>query len=62
MQIAERHFEIERDEPLKLELQTFLNAIAGKQSSDQEPSGCSGEEGKRALELALEVKNSALNP
>jgi predicted dehydrogenase len=62
MQIAERHFEIERDEPLRLELQTFLNAIAGKKSSDQEPSGCSGEEGKRALELALEVKNSALNP
>ncbi len=61
MQIAERHFEIERAEPLRLELQTFLNAIAGKKTSDQEPSGCSGEEGKRALELALEVKNSALN-
>ena len=59
MQIAERHFEIERSEPLKLELQTFLNA-AGKKSSDQEPSGCSGEEGKRALALALEVKSNAL--
>ncbi len=60
MQIAERHFEIERSEPLKLELQTFLNAVAGKKSSDQEPSGCSGEEGKRALALALEVKSNAL--
>ena len=60
-QIAERHFKIERDEPLRLELQTFLNAVAGKKSSEQEPSGCSGEEGKRALEVALEVKGSALS-
>jgi predicted dehydrogenase len=58
-QIAERKFEIERDEPLRLELQTFLNAIQGRKSSDQEPAGCSGEEGKRALELALEVKSNA---
>ena len=60
-QIAERHFKIERDEPLRLELQTFLNAVAGKKSSEQEPSGCSAEEGKRALEVALEVKGSALS-
>jgi predicted dehydrogenase len=58
-QIAERNFKIERDEPLRLELQTFLNAIAGKKLSEKEPSGCSGEEGKRALEVALEVKGSA---
>jgi predicted dehydrogenase len=58
-QIAERNFKIERDEPLRLELQTFLNAVAGKKTSEQDPSGCSGEEGKRALEIALEVKGSA---
>ncbi len=58
-QIAERNFEIERQEPLRLELQTFLNAIAGKKSSEQEPVGCSGEEARRALEVALEVKNKA---
>ena len=58
-QIAERNFEIEREEPLRLELQTFLNAIAGKTFSEQEP-GCSGEEARRALEVALEVKGSAL--
>ncbi len=59
-QIAERNFEIEREEPLRVELQTFLNAIAGKTSSEQEPAGCSGEEARRALEVALEVKGSAL--
>jgi len=58
-QITERNFEIQRDEPLKLEIQTFLRAIQGKKPSGQEPVGCSGEEGKRALALALEVKNSA---
>ena len=60
-QIAERNFEIEHDEPLRLELQTFLNAIQSKKTSDQEPVGCTGEEGKRALELALEVKSNALS-
>ena len=60
-QIAERNFEIKREEPLRLELETFLNAIAGKKSSEQEPAGCSGEEGRRALEVALEVKSSALS-
>ena len=59
-QIAEREFEIQRVEPLRLELQIFLNAVQGKKPSDQEPAGCSGEEGKRALELALEVKSNAL--
>ena len=49
-QIIERHLEIHRDEPLNLEIQAFLGAIRDKQ-----PAGCSGEEAKKALEIALSI-------
>ena len=58
-QIAQRNFEIDQDEPLKLELQAFLGAIQGKKPVDGEPVACSGEEGMGALALALEVKSRA---
>ena len=60
-QIAERNFEIHREEPLRLEIQTFLAAVQGKKPLE-EPVACSGEEGKRALALALEVKKIAARP
>ncbi|MDA2934598.1 Gfo/Idh/MocA family oxidoreductase [Acidobacteria bacterium AH-259-D05] len=54
--IAEQSFEIRQEEPLKLEIQTFLATIKNESSLPQEAVACTGQEGKRALALALEVK------
>ncbi|MDA2929869.1 Gfo/Idh/MocA family oxidoreductase [Acidobacteria bacterium AH-259-O06] len=56
--ITGRSFEIRRQEPLKLEIQAFLRAVQDETPSPQAPAACSGEEGRRALALALEVKRA----
>lgn len=43
--------QVERDEPLRLEIESFLRAVEG------EPVRVSGEDGRRALELAVEITN-----
>lgn len=57
-QIAEQNFEIRREEPLKLEIQTFLAAIKKEKPLPQEPVACTGQEAKRVLALALEIKSA----
>ena len=49
------------EEPLKLELQAFLSAINNgdlQHPPSQHSVACTGQEGKRALELALEIKKT----
>ena len=48
--------EISSEEPLKLELQAFLATINHESTPSRHSVVCSGREGKRALELALEIK------
>lgn len=48
--------EISSEEPLKLELQAFLATINHESTPSRHSAVCSGREGKRALELALEIK------
>jgi predicted dehydrogenase len=50
-QIIERSLDIRQGEPLRVELEAFLAAIAGDSSS----VACTGEEGKRALAVALDI-------
>ncbi len=56
--IAAVNPEILREEPLKLELQAFLSAIMDGNSPSQPSVICTGQEGKAALELALEIKKT----
>ncbi len=49
-EIVSRKFEPERKEPLQQELQAFLGAVRGSG-----PTECRGEDGRRALELALQI-------
>jgi predicted dehydrogenase len=49
-QIGYQPLAVAKDEPLKLELETFLQSVASRQAL-----GVSGEEGTRALELALAI-------
>lgn len=46
-----RSLQVERDEPLRLEIESFLQAIEGG------PVRVTGEDGRRALELAVEITN-----
>ena len=46
------------DEPLNLEIQAFLRAVREGADSSDVTSGCSGEEGERALALGLEIKEA----
>jgi predicted dehydrogenase len=46
-----RSLQIERDEPLKLEIESFIRAVEG------EPVRVTGEDGRRALALAVEITN-----
>ncbi|MFY9609832.1 MAG: Gfo/Idh/MocA family oxidoreductase [Blastocatellia bacterium] len=46
-----RSLEVERDEPLRLEIESFLRAVEGG------PVRVTGEDGRRALELAVEITN-----
>lgn len=50
-EVTTRHLQVDDSEPLDTEIQAFVDAAEGKMSV-----GCSGEEARRALELALEVK------
>jgi predicted dehydrogenase len=50
MQIRRAEVEVEKDEPLKRELEAFLSAV----SAGSEPA-VSGQQGAAALELALEI-------
>ena len=54
--VSETNPEISTEEPLKSELQAFLAAINDQTSSSQESLACTGQDGARALELALEIK------
>ncbi len=56
--IAEFNPEISSEEPLKLELQAFLAAVNNDKPLFRHSVVCSGREGKRALELALEIKKT----
>jgi len=49
-QISNRRIAPEKKEPLREELSAFLKAAAG-----EGPVGCSGEDGKKALVLALQI-------
>lgn len=57
--IVQRSLDVRREEPLKLELQTFLRAVRGLQPLPGQPPGCSAQEGKAALGLALKVLSLA---
>jgi predicted dehydrogenase len=56
--IAETNPEISPEEPLKLELQAFLATINNENPSFQQTTACTGQEGRCALELALEIKRT----
>ena len=53
--IVRRACQVQRGEPLELELQAFLRAVRGGPPLDGLANGASGEEGKAALALALRV-------
>lgn len=53
--IIQRSLEIHQDEPLKLELESFLRAVRCGRAEPEQPHGCSGQEGRAALELALRI-------
>lgn len=46
-----RALQVERDEPLRLEIESFLRAVGGT------PVQVTGDDGRRALELAVEITN-----
>jgi predicted dehydrogenase len=52
-QIASRQLEVERGEPLKAELSSFLGAVRG-----EHPPLVTGEDGRRALHVAVQVLDS----
>ena len=53
--IASRSLNVQRDEPLRLEIQTFLEAVQGTPSRF---SGCQAVEARASLQLALQVLES----
>ena len=53
--VIDRQLEVHSEEPLKLEIQAFLRAVSGDVLEQDQQRGCSGDEGRRALALALEV-------
>jgi predicted dehydrogenase len=55
-EIGSRKIEPEKKEPLLLELISFLESIQGMR-----PVACSGQEGRRALELAMQIREQAEN-
>lgn len=50
-QIVRRNVKLSAEEPLKLELEAFLRAVRGEGGAP----GCSGEQGRRSLDLALQI-------
>ena len=55
-EIVSRKIEPEKKEPLLLELTSFLDAIRGLH-----PVACDGDEGRRALDLAIQIRDQAEN-
>jgi len=55
-EIVRRKIEPEKKEPLLLELTSFLEAIRGVH-----PVACDGNEGRRALDLAIQIREQAEN-
>jgi predicted dehydrogenase len=53
--IIKREFDLEQDQPLRIEIEAFLAAVQGRK--DGPIGACSGPEGRRALELALRLLN-----
>ena len=53
-EIVNRKIEPEKKEPLLLELVSFLEAVRG-----EHPAACGGDEGRRALELAMQIREQA---
>lgn len=51
--IVRREFEIEKTEPLRNEIEVFLKAVRGE--SEAQYQACTGQQGRRALEVALAV-------
>ncbi len=54
-QIVERMLEIAKEEPLKLELISFLRAVRGEPTVDDEFAACTGEQGTEVLTLAMKI-------
>lgn len=54
-EISRRELKVEKGEPLKAEIETFLSTVRGEPDSAIPVSGCSGAQGRRALGLALRV-------
>ena len=54
--IVNRSPQVTHEEPLKMEITAFLEEVAGRRGPEPEiRPGCSGEEGARVLDLALEI-------
>jgi predicted dehydrogenase len=53
-QIVARKLDTTREDPLEEELKSFLRAVAGRTSVE-----CTGEEGRKTLELALRILDQA---
>ena len=54
--IVDRSPRVTHEEPLKMEIMAFLEEVAGRRGPEQKiRPGCSGEEGVRVLDLALEI-------
>ena len=53
--VVDRKLDVLVEEPLSLELEAFLSAVAGEGTRSGQETGCSAPEGRRALALAMEV-------
>lgn len=53
--IVNRTLQVQREEPLKLEILAFLTEILSPNARTRKTRSCTGEEGISALELALEI-------
>jgi len=54
-EILERVLPVVKEEPLKLELLSFLRAVRGEPIPEDEFSGCTGEQGTEVLDLAMKI-------
>jgi len=54
-QIVERMLEVTKQEPLKLELASFLRAVRGEPTADDQFAACTGEQGTEVLTLAMKI-------
>ena len=54
-QIAQQELSIREEQPLRLEIMAFLQAVRKDGESSSDLAGCSAEEGQRALDVALKI-------